>query len=324
VNVTAWPRAVFIDALDPCAAVHVLLERLETSAVWLLEAMTICVVERVVAAESVCVPCRTATALRMTRPMAELAADSAFRKLLVAATDPAFELAAENVLVTRLVTCATFGEDAMRVARTLRTIAAAAEEAALLGTCACLANDVADPLAAESGLLVTLIRAGMLGLDAESGAFAVLANVATFALSDARVACARLSTEAMFGELAVNATRRALIVATVAAALFAAENVRVVVLITVTTFGDTPMRVAFTVRVMRPAEVEAAARVMAVRIVNTAADPLAATSVRNRTLKVASKPMFGLAAARVVDVDRARDAALPPAAARVTRASLIA
>jgi hypothetical protein len=33
-------------------------------------------------------------ALRMIRPTAELAADSAFRKLLVADTEPTFELAA--------------------------------------------------------------------------------------------------------------------------------------------------------------------------------------------------------------------------------------
>jgi hypothetical protein len=324
VNVTAWPRAVLIDALDPCAAVHVLLARLETSAIWLLDAMTTCVAERVVVAESVCVPCRATMALRMIRPTAEFAADSAFRKLLVADTDPTFELAAANVLATRLVTCVTFGEDAMRVARTLRTIAAAAPEVAILGTCACLANDVADPLAAESGLFATLAKAGALGLAAERGAFAVLVNVVAFALLAARVACARLSTKAMFSELAVNETRRALIVATVATALLAAEKVRADVLIAVATFGDVPARVAFTVRVIRPAEAELAARVMAVRMIRTADDPLAATNVRNRTLKVMSRPTFGLAAARVADVDRTSDDALPPAAARVARASLIA
>jgi hypothetical protein len=79
---------VLTDALAPCAAVHVLLARLETSAIWLLEAMTVCAAKRVVAAESVCVPCLATTALRMIRPTAELAADSAFRKLLVADTDP--------------------------------------------------------------------------------------------------------------------------------------------------------------------------------------------------------------------------------------------
>jgi hypothetical protein len=278
----------------------------------------------VVAAESVCVPCRTAAALRMTLPTAELAADSAFRKLLVADTDPMLELVAENVLETILMACDTFGEDAMRVARTLRVIAAAVEEVAILGTCACLASDVADPFAAASGLLATLIKAGTLGLAAEREAFAVLVNVATFVLPAARVACARLSTEAMFGELAVNETRRALIVATVAAAPLAAENARVVVLITVATFGDAPARAAFVVRATRPAEAELAARVMAVRMVRTADDPLTAISVRNRTLKVVSRPIFELAAARVADVDRARDDALPPAAARVARVSLTA
>jgi hypothetical protein len=284
----------------------------------------VCAAKRVVAAESVCVPCLATTALRMIRPTAELAADSAFRKLLVADTDPTFELAAANVLETRLVACATFGEDAMRVARTLRTIAAAAPEAAILDTCACLASEVADPFAAASGLLAVLAKAGMLGLAAERETFAVLVNVATFVLPAARVACARLSTEAMFGELAVNETRRALIVATVAAALFAAEKVRAAALVVVATFGDVPARMAFVVLVTKPAEADPAARVMAVRMVRTADDPLAAASVRNRTLKVVSRPMFGLAAARVADVDRTSAAALPPAAARVARASLIA
>jgi hypothetical protein len=241
---------------------------------------------------------------------------------LIAVAMPTLGLDTENVFDTRLVILARLGELAERVAFARRVIEATEPDAASLAVVIVRVTVARFALATARVLLLNLVIVARFALETDRVVVMDFNSVATFVLAPDFTNCARLVSVARLGLDAVYATRRALIVASVADAELVAVNVRELDLVIDASPADAVVLVDATVRDKALAEFEAAESARVVALDRLAVALLAAEKARSATRMIASVATLGLAAVLVVLTTREMDATAELPAARVIAACL--
>jgi hypothetical protein len=242
---------------------------------------------------------------------------------LIAVAMPTLGLDTENVFDTRLVILARLGELAERVAFARRVIEATEPDAASLAVVIVRVTVARFALATARVLLLNLVIVARFALETDRVVVMDFNSVATFVLAPDFTNCARLVSVARLGLDAVYATRRALIVASVADAELVAVNVRELDLVIDASPADAVVLVDATVRDKALAEFEAAESARVVALDRLAVALLAAEKARSATRMIASVATLGLAAVLVVLTTREMDATAELPAARVIAACLM-
>jgi hypothetical protein len=241
---------------------------------------------------------------------------------LIAVAMPTLGLDTENVFDTRLVILARLGELAERVAFARRVIEATEPDAASLAVVIVRVTVARFALATARVLLLNLVIVARFALETDRVVVMDFNSVATFVLAPDFTNCARLVSVARLGLDAVYATRRALIVASVADAELVAVNVRELDLVIDASPADAVVLVDATVRDKALAEFEAAESARVVALYRLAVALLAAEKARSATRMIASVATLGLAAVLVVLTTREMDATAELPVTRVIAACL--
>jgi hypothetical protein len=241
---------------------------------------------------------------------------------LIAVAMPTLGLDTENVFDTRLVILARLGELAERVAFARRVIEATEPDAASLAVVIVRVTVARFALATARVLLLNLVIVARFALETDRVVVMDFNSVATFVLAPDFTNCARLVSVARLGLDAVYATRRALIVASVADAELVAVNVRELDLVIDASPADAVVLVDATVRDKALAEFEAAESARVVALDRLAVALLAAEKARSATRMIASVATLGLAAVLVVLTTREMDATAELPVTRVIAACL--
>jgi hypothetical protein len=242
---------------------------------------------------------------------------------LIAVAMPTLGLDTENVFDTRLVILARLGELAERVAFARRVIEATEPDAASLAVVIVRVTVARFALATARVLLLNLVIVARFALETDRVVVMDFNSVATFVLAPDFTNCARLVSVARLGLDAVYATRRALIVASVADAELVAVNVRELDLVIDASPADAVVLVDATVRDKALAEFEAAESARVVALDRLAVALLAAEKARSATRMIASVATLGLAAVLVALTTREMDATAELLDARMIAACLM-